>query len=826
MTTVPRRATYRLQLRNGIDLDDAAALVPYLARLGISHLYCSPYLTAAPGSTHGYDGVDPTTVDPALGGEAARGRLVSVLREHGMGHLLDIVPNHLAVSMPANRWLDDVARHGPVSEHARFFDIDWASAERRLGRPVVMVPLLGDHLGRLGEAGEVRLDRIDGDVYASVHGLSWPMRPESQAELIGVDLDALAADADRLWTLLEEQHVRPVWWRMGEAELDYRRFFDVDQLMAVRVEDEEVFDATHATVLGWLADGSLDGVRIDHIDGLTDPAGYLARLRDRAPGAWIVIEKVVEGEELLLHWPCDGDSGYDVGTDLALLSVDPAGEASLTELAAELTGDDGDWEAVARLARREAVTEVVAADLERVVDHLEAVRDRHRRFRDLSRRRLTDAVIETVVGFDVYRTYLRRGEPADPEDRGVIAAAMGRAQASRPDLADGALALIEAALLGDPPFDSPVEDDFELRFQQLSGPVAAKGVEDTAMYRYVRLLARNDVGADPGRFADLDLDRFHAARRNDQEGWPERLITLSTHDTKRSGDVRARLTVLSEVTDDWVALVRRWHERNARHRSEVGPDGRDELVLYQTLVGAHPLGVDRALRYMEKASREAKIRTSWVDPVPEYDEAVADFVRALHEDAEFVAELDAFVERIVDAGRIVSLAQQLLAMTLPGVPDLYQGTELWDLSLVDPDNRRPVDFDTRSRLLDELGDSSLSSCWPDPGDGRAKLGLVHRTLRLRAERPASFGAGPAGAYAPLVTSGSRASHVLGYERGGEVAAVVPLRSTDPEWGDTIVELGDGSWVDVLGERTIEGGAVAAATLFEHFPVALLARERS
>ncbi|MEM9714226.1 MAG: malto-oligosyltrehalose synthase, partial [Actinomycetota bacterium] len=681
-----------------------------------------------------------------------------------------------------------------------------------------------DHLGRLVEAGDVRLHRIDGDVYASVHGLSWPMRPESQAELVDADLDGLAADPDRLWSLLEDQHVRPVWWRMGEAELDYRRFFDVDQLMAVRVEDADVFDATHATVLAWLAEGSLQGVRIDHIDGLTDPAAYLARLRERAPDAWIVIEKVVEGDELLLHWPCDGDSGYDVGTDLALLSVDPAGETTLSNLAAEMTGDDSDWEATARAARREAVTEVVAADLERVVDHLEAVRDRHRRFRDLSRRRLTDAVIETVVGFDVYRTYLRRGEPADPEDREVIAAAMGRARAARPDLVDGALALVEAALLGDPPFDSSVEDDFELRFQQLSGPVAAKGVEDTAMYRYVRLLARNDVGADPGRFADLDLDRFHAARRNDQEGWPQRLITLSTHDTKRSGDVRARLTVLSEVADEWAALVRRWHDRNARHRSEVGPDGRDELVLYQTLVGAHPLGVDRALRYMEKASREVKLRTSWVDPVPKYDAALADFVRALDDDVEFLAELDAFVERIVDPGRIVSLAQQLLAMTLPGVPDLYQGTELWDLSLVDPDNRRPVDFAARSQLLDELADSSLSSCWPDPGDGRAKLGLVHRTLRLRTEHAACFGAGEAGRYEPLVSRGERAADVLGYRRGGDVVVVVPLRATDPNWGETVVDLPPGRWRDALGaDRTFDGDTPITG-LFERFPVALLVRE--
>lgn len=815
-----------MQLRNGVDLDDAAALVPYLARLGVSHLYCSPYLTAVPGSTHGYDGVDPASVDPVLGGTAARDRLVAQLRRHGMGHLLDIVPNHLAVSMPANRWLDDVARHGRASRFAHFFDIDWASAERRLGRPVVLLPLLGDHLGRLVETGEVGLGRIDGDLYATAHGLSWPIRPDPSADWTDDDLNAVAGDPDRLWALLADQHVRPVWWRMGEAELDYRRFFDVDQLMAVRVEDPEVFDATHATVIEWLGDGSLDGVRIDHIDGLTDPAAYLARLRERVPEAWIVIEKVVEGDELLLHWPCDGDSGYDVGTDLALLSVDPAGEEPLDRLAAELTGEDDSWEATARRARREAVTEVLAADLERVVDLLAAVRDQHRRFADLSRRRLTDAVIETVVGFDVYRTYLRRGEPADPEDRAVIAAAMARARANRPDLADGALALVEAALVGDPPFDTAVADDFELRFQQLSGPVAAKGVEDTAMYRHVRLLARNDVGADPGRFADTDLGRFHDRRRTDQQGWPHRLITLSTHDTKRSGDVRARLTVLSELAPEWAALVRHWHRRNARHRSPVGPDGRDELVLYQTLVGAHPLGVERALRYMDKAAREAKLRTSWVDPVPAYDKALADFVRALHDDDEFLGELDAWVQRVTGPGRIVSLTQLLMAMTLPGVPDLYQGTELWDLSLVDPDNRRPVDFDARARLLDDIVDRPLWSCWPDPGDGRAKLGLVHRTLRLRTERPECFGAGAEGSYEPLGVRGSRSPHVLGFVRGGQVAVVVPLRSTDPDWGDTVVQLAEGTWVDVLGERTISGGAVPLASLVERFPVALLVRERT
>ncbi|MEO1060831.1 MAG: malto-oligosyltrehalose synthase [Actinomycetota bacterium] len=824
MTAPAPRATYRLQLRNGVDLDDAAALVPYLARLGISHLYCSPYLTAAPGSTHGYDGVDPTSVDPALGGEAARERLVAALEAHGMSHVLDIVPNHLAVSLPANRWLDDVARHGPASRSARFFDIDWASAERRLGRPVLMIPLLGEQLGRLIDAGEVRLRRIDGDVYATAHGLSWPLRPESQAELIDADLDALAADPDRLAALLDQQHVRPVWWRMGEHELDYRRFFDVDSLMAVRVEDPEVFDETHATILGWLADGSLGGVRVDHVDGLADPAAYLDRLRAAAPDAWLLVEKILEGDEQLRDWAVDGDTGYRIAADLVALFADVDGREALVALAAELTGERVDWGSTAREARREAVTEVLGADLGRLVDRLADVRDRHRRFGDLSRHRLSDAVVELVVGFDVYRTYLVAGTPAGPDDRKLIERAMARATEQRPDLADGALALLGATLRGDAPFDTEVEDAVRVGFQQLSGPVAAKGVEDTAMYRHVPLLALNDVGSDPGHVGHRDLAGFHTRRGADQRRGPRRMITLSTHDTKRSADVRARLTVLTEVADAWAATVRRWHERNTRYRSEVGPDGRDELVLYQTLVGAHPLGVDRALRYMEKASREAKLRTSWVDPDPAYDQALADFVRALHADDEFLAELDAVVGRIVEPGRIVSLAQLLLALTLPGVPDLYQGTELWDLSLVDPDNRRPVDFAARAQLLDEVEAAPLSSCWPDPGDGRAKLGLVHRALRLRAERPDAFGPGDAGRYEPIEATGRRTHDLIAFSRGDRLAVVVPIRATDPDWSDTGVALGPGSWRDVLGDRGLPGGEVDVAELLRAFPVALLAKE--
>jgi len=881
---VPRqlRATYRVQLHAGFDFAAAAAITDYLAALGVSHLYCSPYLQAAKGSMHGYDIVDPRAVNRELGGAAGHARLSQTLRSAGLGQVLDIVPNHMAISGPDNPWWWDVLENGPASRYASYFDVDWDPPETRL-RNVVLLPVLADHYGRVLERGDLRLVWKGAGFTVQYHDHVFPVSPQSldsllmtAAERAGSDelaflagalselpsptatdrasverrhrhksvlydsLTRLAreelrvneaiesvvsdvnASADSLDALLERQNFRLAHWRAAARDLGYRRFFDINGLVGLRIEHEHVFRDTHRLVIGWLADGTLDGVRIDHPDGLRDPEAYLKRLRSDGAGAWIIVEKILEpGEALRGSWPVDGTTGYDFLNRVSGLFVDPAGEKALTELYAEFTGESTDWPEVARAKKHHVMRLTMGSDVNRLTALFLEICEHRRRYRDYTRHELHEALRDTLACFSVYRTYVRpEPAPVDEEDVRRIAEATETARAHSPDL-DGELFeflrdVLRRRLVGD------LETELTMRFQQLAGPVMAKGIEDTAFYTFNRLVSLNEVGGDPGLFG-VAVEEFHRACAETQARWPRTMLATSTHDTKRSEDVRARLNVLSEIPDRWAAAVHRWSVRTARHRRGDWPDRNAEYLFYQTLVGAWPIETVRMTAYMAKAVREAKAQTSWTSPNEAYETALQTFVEGAMADLTFTVDVEAFVTPLIAAGRVNSLAQTLLKLTAPGVPDIYQGTELWDLSLVDPDNRRPVDYARRRRLLAELERAKPAEIMARIDEGLPKLWLVRQTLHLRRRRPELFG--PDGAYRPLAERGERAGHVVAFTRGERVVTVVPrlLMRLEGSWLDTTLELPAGRWHNELTGESAHG-TVQIADLLATFPVALLSRD--
>jgi (1->4)-alpha-D-glucan 1-alpha-D-glucosylmutase len=874
-------ATYRLQLHGGFDFAAARALLPYLKQLGISHLYLSPVLQTTPGSTHGYDVVDPQRVNEALGGEAGWRELVAAASDAGLGIVLDIVPNHLAITME-NPWWWDVLENGRASRFARYFDVDWAPPEPTL-RDTVLMPILADHYGREVEAGSLRILREGGAFRIAYHEHRLPVAPRSLDELLAeaarragsdeltllattfaalppstaddrasverrdrdkevlrgllerlvaeqppvaqaVDevLEAINADADRLDALLERQNYRLALWRTAERDLGYRRFFDVTTLAGMRVEDESVFAETHALVLGWLRDGSLDGLRVDHPDGLRDPAEYLARLRRADPDAWLVVEKILEPGERLRAWPVAGTSGYDALNRVDGLFVDPAGEDPLTRAYVDFTGLDETLGQVVRDGKQLVLREILGSELNRLTALALRICERHRRHRDHTRHDLHEALREICVSFPVYRSYVRaESGQVTPQDEAVISTAVRDAKVRRtdlgPDLFDFLGDILGVRLRG------PLESELAMRFQQLTGAVMAKGVEDTAYYRFDRLISLNEVGGDPAAFG-LAVDRFHRESLEIHERWPDTMSSSSTHDTKRSEDTRARINLLSEMPDAWGAAVRRWASINAPNRRRDLPDRNTEWFLYQTLVGTWPIDVERVQEHMLKSVREQKLHTSWTRPDEAYEAALKDFIAGAYGSEAFRKDLEAFVEKLAQPARTTSLAMTLLKLTMPGVPDIYQGTELWDHSLVDPDNRRPVDYDRRRRLSEEVKGRTPEHIMSRLAEGLPKMLVIQRALDVRLERPAAFGS--AGTYRPLPVEGRKARHAVAFARGEWVVTVVPrlVIGLGRDWGDTSVELPEGPWRNALTTDEWPGGRLPLADLLKRFPVALLVRE--
>jgi (1->4)-alpha-D-glucan 1-alpha-D-glucosylmutase len=759
----PVLSTYRLQLRGrssgfGFTFADAENLLDYLDDLGVSHLYLSPIITAVGGSSHGYDVTDPTTVSPELGGPDGLARLAAAARARGMGLVVDIVPNHVGVDKPEqNAWWWDVLRHGRTSDYAAFFDIDWDSEDGR-----IVLPLLGSD----DDIADLEVD----DGLLRLGDLALPIAPGTS--------DGTGPEVH------DRQNYRLVGWRRGQV--GYRRFFSITSLAGLRQEDRAVFDASHAEVARWFADGLVDGVRIDHPDGLTNPSGYLAWLRELLGAqAWIVIEKILAADEALEPTlPVDGTTGYDVLREVGGVFVDPLGAAALTELF-ESTGIDyqGMPTMLADLKIR-AATDTLASELRRLRRSIAAAAGADHPL-------LPEAVAALLTHIDVYRTdYL--GLAA------ILPSALAKTQAAKPELGP-ALQVVAAALAhgGEP----------AARLQQLCGAVTAKAVEDCMFYRDARLVSLNEVGGEPLRFG-VGAAEFHHSAATRARIWPQTMTTLSTHDTKRAEDVRARIGVLSQVPSLWSEFVARWEIE------APSPDAATGRFLWQNIFGVWPVSgeVTDQLRarlhgYAEKAIREAAWHTSWNDPDAAFEDAVHRWLDTVL-DGKVAGQLTEFVAQLNSHAASDALGQKLLALTVPGIPDIYQGTELWDDSLVDPDNRRPVDYAARRAALKELQ--------------HPKIRIVTTALRLRRSHPDSF---LHGEYLPVLASGQASDHVVAFRRGTDILVAVTrwtVRLAETGWGNTVLPLPDGSWTDTLTGATASG-PTSAAELFADLPVVLLER---
>ena len=965
------RATYRLQFNHEFTFAQAAALAPYLAELGISHCYASPYLRARPGSMHGYDIVDHGMLNPEIGSPDDFERFSENLQAHGLGQILDIVPNHMGVMGADNAWWLDVLENGPASAHGAFFDIDWEPLNPELAGKVLL-PLLGDHYGTVLEGGKLRLefDAATGEFSLFYFQHRLPIDPATYPRIIDlhgeqlratldtldeqsdhyVELQALltafkrlptrlnttpaamserqrdkevnkrhlatlcdacpeirrhiatnieefngiageSASFDALHELVQLQGYRLAYWRVASDDINYRRFFDINDLAALRIEEKTVFDDTHRFVLELLAQGKIEGLRIDHPDGLYDPGQYFRRLQHAAAGSesresaaepglplYLVIEKILADHERLPDdWPIHGATGYRFANLVNALFVDSAAERRLTRIYESFTGIDDSFEEIAYEAKKLIMYTALASELNVLATRLTRIAAASRETCDFTLNGLRQALVEVVASFPVYRSYVT-GSELSADDRRHIGWAVAVAKKHSPVADTGIFDFIQSVLTTDiargrgKSYRQRVQN-FAMKFQQFSSPVMAKGVEDTAFYRYHRLTSLNDVGGEPRRFG-LSVAAFHSATRARAARWPHNMLASSTHDSKRSEDVRARINVISEMPAAWKLMLKRWSRLNRGRKRLVdgleAPSRNDEYLFYQTLLGAWPIGLgndgeaeaglaafrDRVDAYMNKALREAKEHSSWANVNADYESAMSGFIQALLTPGEknlFLADFVAMVQPITHFGLINSLAQTLIKLTSPGVPDIYQGCESWQFNLVDPDNRRPIDFEARHRQLAELKQlfAGAPEQWPlqlqplteDMHDGRIKLYTIWRTLALRSDWPEVFRDGD---YLPLNVIGEKATYVCAYARscGGRVLiTVVPrlcARLLDNQtiltvgaevWADTALELpaelADLPWFNVFsGERHAADGRLSLAAVLGVFPLALMTGEAS
>jgi len=884
MLTRPRlpESTYRLQFHAGFTFRDAIKIIPYLHALGITHVYASPILKARRGSTHGYDVVDPAVLNPELGTNADFAEYVEALQDHGMGQIVDIVPNHMGVGTNENPWWNDVLENGPASPYAGWFDIAWRGSPLPELQGKVMLPVLGQSYVEVLAQGEIRLTLEAGRFFANYYERKFPISPQTYAIILNHRADlaptALRNDDgsrrlavlvetelairqfineniaifngtpgdprsfDLLDQLLQQQFYKLCYWREASVAINYRRFFDVNDLAALCMEREEVFEASHALILRLIAEGKIAGLRIDHPDGLFDPEAYFQRLQSRvtltSPESsrkplYVVAEKILAPDEPLPEkWPIHGTTGYDFINYVNGLFIDPANAEDFTLHYNEWIGGSLPFSEIAYRNKHRVLDSLLAVDLEMLARQLDRLAQRNEAWREITLSEIREALAEIIACFPVYRTYISdRGVGA--RDAQYIESAIHAAiERNRPKLSHGIFEFIGDMLLLRYP-DCFAEEDrlatrrFVGKFQQLTAPVTAKGIEDTAFYVFNRFISLNEVGGDPSRFGEAP-ERVHQWLRERQMNWPYALSPLSTHDTKRSEDVRARLNVLSEMPTDWWERVQRWGEMNEPHRKiiegKVAPDSNDEYLLYQTIVGIWPFETDqqtverelisRIQQYMRKAVREAKVRSSWIEPNAAYEHAVDEFVAIIlseEKSSVFLEEFRRFVKRIAHLGLLNSLSQTLLRLTAPGVPDTYQGTELWDFSLVDPDNRRPVDYERRAQMLQEIQSRTqmpdydarahVRELLASMQDGRIKLFLTWRTLACRSEYPGLF---TSGQYIPLQIAGKSHEHAFafGRELNGQLALVVVPRlvyglnaeanekppTAENVWGDTRILL--------------------------------------
>jgi (1->4)-alpha-D-glucan 1-alpha-D-glucosylmutase len=865
-------ASYRLQLHAGFPLGKARLVLPYLADLGMSHVYLSPCLQAVPGSQHGYDVADPTRISDDLGGEPAWKDFVECARTHGLRILLDIVPNHMSAS-EHNPWWDHVLAHGPFSEFVGYFDF------RVQPRQPFRVHLcsLARPYGAALEAGELSLEIAQGRPRVRHYDNTWPMGPASWGLLLAAgpasrplppddarafsELDRLQyvdqpddhdrasyasntkraeavlteanrqgslqraveharTDRELLNAVLQRQFYLLHGWKLAGELGNYRRFFDIGTLSGIRTESSTVFEATHARIETMISRDEIDGLRVDHPDGLREPLDYFKRLRALLPQGRIYVEKILENDERLKEdWPIDGTVGYDFLAKVNRLWMDDQRTDVLTATYSDFTGHPVNFGALVREKKRAIVDSTFSADLDRLAEAALAIARKDWKTRDLSPRQLREALVRLIVALPIYRTY-RTLNTLQEDDKRVLTEAIQSARIGSPEIDAATLDFLTVLLTQSRLNDA--EADFVAQWQQLTPAVMAKGVEDTTFYCFDRLVSCNEVGSQASLIG-ISADKFHEFCHFLGDRWPNTLLATSTHDNKRSEDVRTRISILSEIPERWAEILHQWSTLNAAAWQNRVPDRHAEYLLYQTLIGAWPIDRDRCWRYMLKACREAKINTSWHEPNPGYEEKIRGFLDGVFQTPEFISSLEHFVEPLIRPGRINSLAQTLIKMMAPGVPDFYQGTELWDLSLVDPDNRRPVDFELRASLVRRARTMSAADLAAEWDGGLPKLWMMARLLAIRRERPEDFS--DQSRYQPLVAQGTHLGRLFAFRRGENLIAVVPrfTLTLGGDWSDTRLPLPGGVWrngfTDAVFQReTTPGG------LFDSFPVALLIRE--
>ena len=857
-------ATYRLQLHADFPLGAAQAILPYLAELGVSHVYLSPCLQAMPGSQHGYDVTDPTRISDDLGGEAAWQTFVEAARAQGLRILLDIVPNHMSAS-EHNPWWDDVLSHGPFSAFASYFDFRNSASEPFR----VHLCSLARPYGAAIEAGELSIKVHRGRPRVQHFDSSWPLSPGSwgvlappiggdacfdelrqlgtllepsseqrakyarqvqraeelleQAQRSGVlqqCIDTAAANNDLLDSILQQQFFELHGWKLAGELINYRRFFDVGGLAGIRTELPDVFEAAHARIEEMVTRGEIDGLRVDHPDGLRSPQGYFQRLRRFLPDGRIYLEKILENDERLVeHWPIDGTVGYEFLAKVNRLWMDDQRTDVLTATYSDFTGHSVNLGKLIREMKRAIVESTFSADHERLTKAALRIARARWASRDLSPRQMREALARLIVATPIYRTY-RTADDLSDEDKRVLSESIQSARIGAPDI-DAAIFDFLCALFTKPKLDAD-EAEFVAKWQQLTPAVMAKGVEDTTFYSFDRLVSCNEVGS-TASLVGISADRFHEFCHYLSDKWPRNMLATSTHDNKRSEDVRTRISVLSEIPERWAEALHQWSSITASAWQNRVPDRHAEYLLYQTLIGAWPIDSDRAWAYMLKACREAKINTSWHEPNSSYEEKIRGFVEGVFKTPEFIVALEKFIEPLILPGRINSLSQTLIKMVAPGVPDFYQGTELWDLSLVDPDNRRPVDFDLRTRLVRRARSMTAGQTLEDWDSGLPKLWMTDRLLSLRRERSEDFSA--SSKYQPLVAQGNHLGRLLAFRRGENLLAVVPrfTLTLGGNWSDTRLPLPGGEWRNCFTDEVVQR-EVTPDELFKTFPVALLMRD--